>query len=72
MAKKTTPIITHAEILVRAIQTVEVEIDELRRQCAGFPQKERDELFNAATKDLRCKLDVLKQMYIIETGAEYV
>ena len=70
MAKKTKPIITHTEILARAIRTVEAEIDEWRRRCAGFPQEERDALFNTATEELRGKLDALKQMYIIETGNE--
>ena len=70
--QKTTPIITHTEILSRAIRTVEADIDEWRRQCAGFPQEERDALFNASTKELRGKLDALKQMYLIETGTEYV
>lgn len=69
--RKPTPIITHTEILSRAIRTVEAEIDEWRRRCAGFPQEERDALFNASTDELRRKLETLKQMYLIETGTEY-
>ena len=72
MAKKTTPIITHTEILARAIRTVDADIDEWRRRCAGFPQEERDALFSESTKELRGKLDALKQMYCFETGSEYV
>ena len=71
MAKKTTPIITHTEIYVRAIRTIEAEIDEWRRRCAGFPQEERDKMFNAATETLMRKLDALLEMYRIETGADY-
>ena len=69
---KTKPIITHTEIYVRAIRTIEAEIDEFRRRCSGFPQEEGEKMFQAATKDLRIKLEALKAMYIYETGAEYV
>lgn len=71
MAKKTTPIITHTEIYARAIKSVEAEIDEWRRRCAGFPQGEREKIFSAATEMLMCKLTSLKEMYRIETGTEY-
>lgn len=68
---KTKPIITHTEILNRAICSIKADIDEWRRRCAGFPQEERDALFNSATELLRAKLDALENMYRIETGAEY-
>ena len=71
MAKKTTPIITHTEIYARAIRTIEAEIDECRRRCAGFPQEERDALYKASTEELRIKLAALKEMYGIEAGVEY-
>lgn len=71
MAKKTTPIITHTEIYARAIRTIEAEIDEWRRRCAGFPQEERDAMFTASTAELQIKLAALKEMYRIETGTEY-
>lgn len=71
MAKRTTPIITHTEIYTRAIRTVEAEIDEWRRRCAGFHQEERDRFFSAATEELRIKLAALKEMYHIETGTDY-
>lgn len=71
MAKKATPIITHTEIYARAIKTIKAEIDEWRRRCAGFPQEEREKMFSAATEELRSKLEALKEMYRIETGADY-
>ena len=72
MTKKTTPIITHTEIYARAIRTIEAEIDEWRRRCEGFPQEEREQMFRAATEELRIKLAALKEMYGIEAGVEYV
>lgn len=71
MAKRSKPIITHTEIFSRAIKSVEAEIDEWRRRCAGFPQEEREKMFSAATEELRNKLEALKEMYRIETGADY-
>ena len=68
---KSKPIITHTEIYARAIRTIEAEIDEFRRRCAGYSQEERDLMFRVATEELRCKLDALKTMYRIVTGAEY-
>lgn len=72
MAKKPTPIITHTEIINRAIHSIEDEIEGWRLQCKGLPQGKREEMFNAATAALRIKLETLKQMYTIETGAEHV
>lgn len=69
---KNKPVITHTEIYARAIRTIEAEIDEWRRRCAGFPQEEREKMFKAATEDLRIKLAALKEMYGIEAGVEYV
>lgn len=71
MAKKTTPIITHTEILNRAIRSVESEIDAWRNHCHGLPKDEADNLFVAATKDLVVKLTALKSLYLIETGSEW-
>ena len=72
MAKKPTPIITHTEIYARAIRTIEAELDEWRRRCAGFPQEERVQLYTASTEELHGKLEALQELYRIETGAEYV
>ena len=67
MAKKATPIITHTEILSRAIKSIEAEIDEWRGRCNDLA----DTYFEVATKELREKLDVLKTLYRIETGSDF-
>ena len=72
MAKKNNPIITHTEILARAIRSVEEEIAEWHSKCAGFPPEQREAMIDASTEQLRSKLEALKQMYFIETGNEYV
>lgn len=69
MAKKTTPIITHTEILSRAIRSLEEEIAEWHSKGEGLPKELRDEMFTAATKEPREKLEALKTLYRIETGA---
>lgn len=68
---KTKPIITHTEIYVRAIRSIEDELDEWRLVCDVYPQEEREKMYNIATEELRCKLDTLKTMYRYETGVDY-
>lgn len=72
MAKKTTPIITHTEILALAIRSIEGDIEERQTLCEGLPEDIRAEMFNKSTVELREKLDALKTLYRIETGAEFV
>ena len=72
MAKKPAPVITHTEILVRAIHSIEAEIGEWHNKCANLPKEQRDTLIVAGTEGLREKLDVLIEMYRIETGTDYV
>lgn len=72
MAKKTTPIITHTEILARAIRSIEEEIGEWHNKCANFPQEQRDAMIAASTEELCKKLDWLKLAYYTETGNEYM
>lgn len=71
MAKKATPIITHIEILNRAIYSIKAEIDEWRDRCKGLAKEQADSYFDATTKELRAKLDALKTLYRIETGVDY-
>ena len=71
MAKKSTPIITHTEIINRAIHSIKREIAEWHSMCEVLPQPERDEVFAKSTMDLYEKLGALKEMYRIETGEEY-
>lgn len=72
MAKKNTPVITHTEILVRAINSIEEEIGEWHNKCANLPQENRDALIAAGTQELCKKLDWLRLAYYTETGTEYV
>lgn len=71
MAKKTTPVITHTEILSRAIKCIEADIADWHRKCEGLPQAQREAMIDVSTKELRSKLEALKEMYRIETGVEY-
>lgn len=70
MAKKTTPIITHTEILSRAIRSIEGDIEEHQILCDGLPTDIKAEMFNKSTEELRAKLDTLKILYRIETGSD--
>lgn len=69
MARRQTPIITHTEILSRAIRSIDQEIGTWRDRCEGIPDGER--MLADATADLSVKLDALKEMYRIETGTDY-
>ena len=69
MEKKKTPIITHTEILARAIQSIKQEIDGWRENCENM--QEGAQMFEAATAGLSAKLDALKDLYRIETGNDY-
>ena len=71
MTKKATPIITHTEILSRAIKSINAEIDEWRDRCKGLTKEQADSYFDVTTKELRAKLDALKTMYRIETGSNF-
>lgn len=72
MAKKATPIITYTEILSRAIRSIEVDIEERMALCEGLPKDIQAEMFNKSTVELRAKLETLKTLYSIETGADFV
>lgn len=71
MTKKVTPIITHTEILSRAIRSIEADIAEWHKKCEGIPQAQKDAMIEMSTKELREKLDVLKGLYCIETGKNF-
>lgn len=66
---KNTPVITHVEILSRAIRSVEDEIrnqEELMGNKSGF-----EEMLAAFIAERAPKLEALKEMYRIETGNDY-
>lgn len=71
MAKKTTPVITHTEIISRAIRSIEEDIGECRRRCEELPQHLRAQMLDASTKDLVVKLTALRSLYLMETGSEW-
>ena len=71
MKIKDTPIITHVEILSRAIGSVDAEIEAWAKQCSGLPFEQKEKMFAAATKELKAKLDTLKNLYRIETGVDF-
>ena len=71
MAKKTTPIITHTEIIALAIRSIEADIEEWRQKFNGKPDVFMTGMFEIATAELREKLDALKTMYRIETGTDF-
>lgn len=67
--KKQTPVITHTEILSRAIRSIEQEVYGWRSSCEKLPNGEK--FFKEATGDLSAKLTALKDLYRIETGNDY-
>ena len=67
--KKAEPVITHTEILCRAIESLESEIRNWELRCEGKPGLEEEIKF--ITSPLRDKRDALLQLYRIETGVEY-
>ena len=69
MAKKQTPIITHTEILSRAIRSIEQEISGWMANCEKLPDGAK--MLEEATIDLSAKLTTLKDLYRIETGNDY-
>ena len=72
MAKKNAPIITHTEILARAIRNIQDEIDNMKKRCEG---RMEEVLVKQICEDFEAeripKLEALKEMYRFETGNEY-
>ena len=70
MARKTVePVITHTEILCRAIRNIEHEIRTQTSYMGGIPECEA--LLQAYVSERTPKLEALKEMYRIETGTAY-
>ena len=76
MAKKNTPIITHTEILCLAIQAASRKIheyDEMVDKCDNMASREMiAELRDQNAAIWLPKLEALKSLYKIETGAEFI
>lgn len=70
---KNKPIITHTEILVRAIRSIEDEIDNMKKKCEGRMEEALvKQICDDYIAERTPKLDALKEMYRIEVGVEYV
>ena len=67
--KKATPIITHVEILSRAIRSIEEEIHSMEEVMGDNP--ECKDMLAAYIGERTPKLKALKAMYLIETGNDY-
>ena len=67
--KKTTPVITHVEILSRAIRSIEEEIRAQEDAMGDNPQFE--DMLEDFVAEREPKLAALKEMYRIETGNDY-
>lgn len=69
-----TPVITHTEILCRAIRSVEAEITEWENRASKAPEDMAEmvnEMVARNVTNLRPKLETLKTLYRYETGTEY-
>lgn len=69
MATKEKPVITHTEILCRAIRNIEDEIKTQKSFMSGMPECEA--MLTAYVNERISKLEALKEMYRIETGTNY-
>ena len=68
--KKATPIITHVEVICFAIRHLEAEIEAMVKKCEGNPGA--TPMLEWTTERYGPKLEALKEMYLWETGNEYV
>lgn len=69
MATKATPVITHVEILCRAIRNIEDEISNQESVMKDIPGCK--DMLTAYIAERESKLNALKEMYRIETGTNY-
>ena len=72
MARKDiTPVITHTEILARAIRCIDADINVWRQRFEGLPEEVVAERLAACTEELSKKREALLQLYYFETGVAY-
>lgn len=69
MAKKTSPVITHTEILCLALRCLEHDIDQMRKRCEGIPGAEV--ALQHCIDEKAPKMEALRTLYRIETGTDY-
>ena len=67
--KKPTPVITHVEVLCRAIRSIEDEIRNQEEALGEIP--ECKDMLATYIGEREPKLVALKEMYRIETGTDY-
>lgn len=70
MTKKSAAVISHVEIIARAIHSIDCDIKDWRDQIEKLTDVDHDKLLAQATRDLVEKREALKIMYRIETGCE--
>lgn len=70
MATKNRSVITHVEIICRAIRNIEDEIKAQTSNMGGIPECKA--FLEAYVDERMAKLAALKTMYRLETGSDYV
>ena len=65
------PVITHTEILARAIRCVDEDLQKLEAIGSQIPEKDRAEWLDPQLAPLKEKREALKMLYRIETGVDY-
>lgn len=71
--KNTAPIITHTEILCYAIAHLDARISEIESRVDGLPEDHpRRSICQDLTAPLMNKRNALCQLYLIETGTQYI
>ena len=69
---KTTPVITHVEILCCAIRHLERELEEMENRCYGKTDDAMVKaMLDSCIAERTTKIQALKDLYRIETGTEY-
>lgn len=66
--KATSPVITHTEILARAIRSIDDELAHWHVACENSGTLEN---YDALTADLQKKRLAINTLYCIETGVDY-
>lgn len=71
MKKKSSPALTHVEIICLAIRAIDMDIGNWVKKFEGLPEDYVAEHLEIATADLKAKREVLKYLYLVETGCKY-
>lgn len=71
MKKKSSPVLTHVEIICFAIRAIDMDIGNWVKKFEGLPEDYVAEHLEIATADLKAKREALRSLYLMETGYEY-